>query len=601
MALVHISSTLGLLCTPMIEDPNPSANRIFLSGIAHEANYLTPQFAQTFHYQSLININQLSSVGYGNPQGIGTTPFGGNLLTNKGSIWTGRAADASSNADKEAWGAYHRSLDPNNYPAKRSWYTVNNRSIITYPQQDTYSATGPFNTYMIYTSDITSSTGAIFTATVQNNNNFPNLMFYEDVANVRLWGLQTSNGQMDNVSYVTNYDNLLAANTTHLSNNNDGTTFFLGVDSGNNAWWVRDKDATVGDPYVIHRISPAGVISYVSTLGAPLATGLLGYGWNSVAFNYCRPSNVRYDANNKRVFYSSHFNGSNELLPIRYQWNPTDLNTSTCFTATTCTMTYGAVTAAGSYTFYAAKYPNTGGVNTGGARHIKPWQFRPTGSSLWYITFWLTDKGNNNATALTRWGTPATRTMMTYSINTATDSTLTFHSRFTFNTSTNIPRDFLPISSDGSQVVAPATGQANFYQFDVTQGWTLTNVYPYEMVSVGLDNQNRVWGVGKDGSGYYSVHMLTTSTPMTINVRYDSASYTYIGTNINTNAYITAFNSSGVLVASTLTLTIVGNSMIFTDSGTRNYTTTTNAVSGAVVRLTITGPGMNNIAVGANI
>jgi len=56
-----------------------------------------------------------------------------------------------------------------------------------------------------------------------------------------------------------------------------------------------------------------------------------------------------------------------------------------------------------------------------------------------------------------------------------------------------------------------------------------------------------------------------------------------------------------VLVASTLTLTVVGNSMIFTDSGTRTYTTTTNAVSGAVVRLTITGAGMNNIAVGANI
>jgi hypothetical protein len=601
MALVHISSTLGLQCTPMIEDPNPSANRIFLSGVAHEANYLTPQFNQTFHYQSLININQLQSTGYGNMQGNATTPFGGNLLANKGSIWTGRSAESSTNVDKEAWSAYHRSLDPVNYPAKRSWYTVNNRAIITYPQRDLYDATGPHNTYMIYTSDITSSTGAIFTSTAQGNNNFPNLMFYEDVANVRLWGLQTSNGQMDNVSYVTNYDNLLASNTTPLSNNNDGTTFFLGVDTGNNTWWVRDKDITVGDPYVIHRISPVGVISYVSTMAAPLAVGLLNYPYNATTYNYCRPSNVRYDSATSRVFYSSHFNGSNELLPIRYQWDPTNLNTSTCFTATTCTMVYSGVTAASGYTSRAAKYPNTGGANTGGAWHIKPWQFRPANTTTWYITFWLTDKANNTANASTRWSTASNRTMVTYSINTATDSTLTFHSTLTFSTAALMPRDFLPINSDGTQVVAPTTGQTNFYQFDTTQGWTLTNVYPYEMVSVGLDNQNRVWGVGKDGSGYYSVHMLTTSTPMTINIRYDSASYTYIGTNINTNAYITAFNSSGVLVASTLTLTVVGNSMIFTDSGTRNYTTTTNAVSGAVVRLTITGAGMNNIAVGANI
>lgn len=593
MALIHNSITLGLQMTPLIEDPNPSSGRVFLSGIGHDINYLTPIYASVYHYQTGTNINTLQATGYGNIGAVSPTIWGGNLLTSKGSIWTGRAPDASSNADKDAWSAYHRSLDPVNYPAKRTWYTVNNKNIVTLPYQDLYSSAGAYNTYIVYGPDVTSSTGVIYYSNFQSTTApWPNNFFFEDTANNRLWGMSTSNGNYDYVGYVTNYDSTLPVSTGSIVQSL-GTTFFIGADSGNNTYWVRNQDNLVGDPYLIYKIAPTG-------LNTTTFSSIVASAGNTVAFNHSRPSNLRYDAANLRVFYSSHFDGGNSLVPVRYQWDPT--NTAGFFTSTTCTMTYGSVTAAGSYTFYAAKYGLTGGATSGDAFHIQPQQFRPTSSTgSYYLTFWLTDKASTSTNALSRWGTPAQRTMMTYVLNSATDSNLTYHSSYTFSTSTSIPRDWLPISSDGSQVVVPSLGQTQFFTFSTSTGWAISNTYPYEFVSVGLDQQNRLWGVGKETNGYYSVHMVTPTIPVSISVTLTGTNYVYTGTNILTQAIITAANSSGTLVASTLTLGIVGASMVFSDNGTRSITTTTNTTTGALVNLTITGGGINNITVGANI
>jgi hypothetical protein len=592
MSFIHNSITLGQFITPVIEDPNLANGRIFLSSIGHDSNYLTPIFSSVYHYQTSATINVLQPNGFGNFSSA-TTVWGGNLLTVGGSIWTGRAADSSTNSSRDAWVAYHRSLDPINYPAKRSWYTVNNRTIITLPYQDLYNNTIPsYNTYLVYGTDITTSTGAIFSTSTNNVSVLtPNNLFFEDSTNNRLWGISTSNGNNEYIGFMSSYDTNPPVSRMNTLNYTNGTGFFLGPDTTNNTYWVVVQDNAVGDPYSIYRM-----VSSVSNL---LSIPVVSSG-NTVAWNHCWPSNVRYDSATQRVFYSSHFDGGNNLVPVRFRWDPTQA--AGVFTSTTCTMTYGTVTAAGSYTFYAAKYALTGGGTNGDGWHIQPQQFQPAGTSTWYLTFWLTDKANLSANAPTRWSTAQQRTMMTYAVtSTNTDSLLTFHSAYTFSGYSVIPRDWLPISADGTQVVVPTSSQTNFFTFNQITGWTSTNVYPYEFVSVGLDQQNRLWGVGKESSGYYSVHLITPTIPVNVTVTLSGQNFTYTGTNITTTATIKAFNSSGTAIVSTLTLGIVGTGMVFAANNTTSYTTTTNTTTGALVNLTINGSGINNIIIGASI
>jgi hypothetical protein len=193
--------------------------------------------------------------------------------------------------------------------------------------------------------------------------------------------------------------------------------------------------------------------------------------------------------------------------------------------------------------------------------------------------------------------------MMTYLVgSTATnfDNTLTFHSSFTFADNYNMPRDWLPISLDGTQVVAPTFQKTMFMQFSSTSGWYISSIYPYQFETCGLDSQGRLWGVGREVANY-SLHLITPSLPTQVSVVMPSQSYTYTGTNIATTASLYAYNSAGNLITATVYLSINGNSMVFTDNGTTAETYTTSALTGTNVNLTITGAGVSTVVVGAAI
>jgi hypothetical protein len=314
----------------------------------------------------------------------------------------------------------------------------------------------------------------------------------------------------------------------------------------------------------------------------------------------------------KRVFYSSHFDVNGNLAPVRFVWDNTNLtgigsNVPPPVTTSTCTMIYSGINAVNSYTFYAASYAQTGvGANNAETFHIQPWQFSPVGTNTWYITFWISDKSNVAAaggSSATRWSTRQQRTMMTYQIgNTATnfDNTLTFHSSFTFEDSYNIPRDWLPVNTDGTIVVCPTYTKSRFMRFSTTSGWYVSSTYPYQLETCGLDQQGRLWGVGRE-VGNYSVHLLTSALPTQVSVVMPGQNYVYTGTNILTTASLYAYNWGGDLVTATVYLTVNGNSMVFSDNGTNAQTYTTNATTSTNVNLTITGAGVSNVTVGAAI
>jgi hypothetical protein len=612
MALVHISNTLGTQIFPIIEDPNTSTNRIFLSGIAHDMTYLTPQFGSYFHLQSQSLIAGALPIGINN-----SANYTGAIRLIGNSISANYANSDQVSTDRSVHDAYHRSLDPVNWPAKLSWYaTVTNRVIMqtTVTSEGPGNGTSPLYNY-IFGSDITQGYYQL-NSSANNNSGYPNNYFYEDTTvNTasnrfpRLWGINSSCPPSEGINFHTNYDNLVTVPTlTSVKTNQNQTGFFMGVDSLQSTYWCTVQDNVNGEPYVISRYSWAGT----ATTNLTTASAVFTYVPQAATYYHRRPSNIRIDSATKRVFYSSHYDVNGALSPVRFVWDPTNVAGTGAsipppVTTSTCTMIYipgSGINAVNSYTYYAASYAQTG-VSTNNAEsfHIQPWQFSPVGTNNWYITFWITDKSNVSSNALTRWSTKLQRTMMTYSIgstSTGFDNTLTFHSSYSFEDAYNIPRDWLPINTDGTIVACPTYTKTRFMRFSTTSGWYVSSTYPYQLETCGLDQQGRFWGVGRE-VGNYSVHLLTNALPTQISVVMPGQNYVYTGTNILTTASLYAYNYGGDLTTATVTLTIQGNSMVFSDNGTTSQTYTTGATTSTNVNLTITGAGVSNVTVGAAI
>ena len=625
MALVHISGNLGRSIWPLIEDPNTSTNRLYLSSMAHDGTFLTPQFNSYFHYQpfdlriTLLPVNPFNS----------SANYWGALRLNGNSINAGGNGDNNEGSNRDVYAAFHRSLDPRNFPAKTAWYsTTTQRSFMSWPfsSDSNQIASNVSNaTWGLFGPDITQ--GYILNGTrgaASNGGAVPQNFFWEDTFQdmtasdtdglgryKRLWGVATNNFPHNEVVAVTRWDDVINGPRqwkSAISGLDQKTTFFVGVEPASSATvWCTVNDDIAGNPYTMTRVSWAGTNSTMTT-----STNINAFVSGSDFNTHPRPSNIRYDAANKRVFYSSHFDIQGNLAPVVFRWDPLNITSTGAsipppITTSTCTMVYGSTSSVGAYSLfqYAGKYAITGGGGSGliygsDSWHIQPWQFQPVPNGLWYITFWLSDKNNHQGSAPTRWSTSTQRTMLTFTINTATDSVLTYHSRFTFQDNFNMPRDWLPINAIGDLMVVPTYTKTNFMRFSTTSGWYISSVYPYEVGHCGLDAQNRLWMLGRE-LGNYTVHLLTPQLPSQVSVVMPTQNIIYTGTTVLTTASLFAYNYAGDAITATVYLTIQGNSMVFTDTGSVNQTYTTNATTSTPINLTITGAGINNILVGAAI
>jgi hypothetical protein len=366
--------------------------------------------------------------------------------------------------------------------------------------------------------------------------------------------------------------------------------FFVGVDDNGFLVWVtvQDSNSITASPYTFWRVHPTTyAVTNIISSSSRGGTRAGGRAW---------PSNIRRASATRRVIYSSHYDGNTtvgNLLPIRYVFNPADGSV----TATNCTVTYPG---SNTYSTYSQMMSTEGVVaNNVQTYHMKGWQFTVDGVN--YITFWPTDKLAQTGNGLSRWNTPQKRTMMTYTIGAGTgDDALTFHSAYTFPTVNDIPKDFMPINAGGTQMMVPITLQMRFFSFNTSTGWAPTGTYPYEFRGVGLDQTNRIWGVSRE-RGIATLHFITPTIPVTINVVMASTNFTFTGAPISTSCTVDAFGADGLRISTSVNLAIDGNTMLFTTNSTKNLTVTTSASASTVVNLTITGGGINNIIASVDI
>ena len=575
MAEIHVKR-FGAIIHCLFEDPQLANNRLFISSSAHDTTTLAPLFQKNWH----LTYNDGFYNGFGDDNW-------GIMYLEKGTIQCWSDTDYPSYFDNHMEDGYHASLDPEFFPVKRMWKTINGRILangyFSHGGVSTKGSTDQYN-FIYPTTDITQGAGA--GAFVQSANQITHYC-YEDISNGRMWGLCMGGGYGDYWVYYNSYESSLTSRATVDTPGTYCRNFFMGVDDQGFIHSVGVQDYnSVYSQYFFYKIHPT---TFART---DILTG--SYRSNTVRVGpKSWPSNIRRASSTRRVMYSCHYDTSSNLAPIRYVWNPADGSV----TATNCTMTYSG---ANTYATYSAMYTteSTGGSNLM-SWHQKGYQFTVSGVN--YITFWLTDKYAHANSGPTRWSTLSKRTMMTYTIGAGTgDDVLTYHSSYAFPTVNDIPRGFMPINSAGTQMMVPVTLQMKFFSFNTSTGWAPTGTYPYEFRMVGLDQTNRIWGVSRE-RGTATLHMITPTIPVTINVVMASSSFTFTGSNISTSCTVDAYGSDGLRISTVVNLAIDGNTMIFTSNSTKSLSVTTSASASVTTNLTITGGGVNNIIASVDI
>ena len=582
---------------PLIEDPQLGNLRMFIQGYSFQANTLSPNWMEAFQPYT----------GTAGQWGTTTSGLGSTAIANQGfmmlsggtihctSLSVNSTTSGTPYYNKMVADTYHRTMDWANYPTQFQWKTTNGYTVFTGPAVATTSG----GWYQVLGPNCANPTAAAIYSS-PNATSFGNQIIYEDSTNMRLWTLTTQNLSGDlQLQAITGYETSSPSVTTVFSGSSyfggqaaGYEVFFMGVDSSSNLWFCGLNSGTGYQYYNIIKVHPT-TYAITSVISNSTATSPN----SSDTYTKRRPSNIRRDSTTRRVFYSCHYNTSGALVPNRYVWDPT--NVSGSVVATACTMTYpGSNTYATYATAYSSINAGWNGSNsyTSESWHMKPYQFSIGGTN--YISFFICDKYPTGTvgTSTYMWGgTAPYRTIMTYSIGTGTnDNQLTYHSSIDPGWST-MPRDFIPLSAAGTTLAVPQNDLIYFWTFNASTGWGVSGPYPVNPRVIGLDQLGRLWAQVYD-VGYGSVHVITPTTPITVNVAMATASFTYTGSNIATTANVTVSNSSGALMSTTVFLTINGGSMVFSNTGSKTQTITTSNVGGAIANLTITGGGYNTIS-----
>jgi hypothetical protein len=366
--------------------------------------------------------------------------------------------------------------------------------------------------------------------------------------------------------------------------------FFVGVDTANNLYWVQANDGISGNPFSVLKYTPTQAIgtnpTAVTSLIQPSSA-------SSTNFYRTTPSNIKRDsANNRYVFYSSHWDSSNYLMPIRMVFDPVAQNVLWH----QCSVSYPG---SNTYATYAQTM-SVSGQDT--ANNCNPWMHRPlqfTSNGNTYITFWFADQAASitGQSGTTRWATKGQRTMLTFKtagVGAAYDNVLTFHSSYYFNSVYDIPKNYMPVDANGTTMIVPQAYKTSFFRWDDTNGWYVSSVYNTEFRSVGLDSTNRIWGYAMDKNNG-NIHIIANTIPVNVSVVMSNTNFTYTGSTLSPTATVNAYDYQGNRLTANVTLTIDGGSMTFATNSSKSLTLTTSNTADTTVTLSIAGGGVNNI------
>lgn len=330
-----------------------------------------------------------------------------------------------------------------------------------------------------------------------------------------------------------------------------------------------------------HNLSSNNETVMNSWTAAPAASGSNYGGARNVAggiARQCKFSSTAFEDPSSAgnvCWYTPYFDTSNNYFPFLFQWNKSadtfTRNEDVAITGNLSSNYLNNLTGSSqSYDGFGSVIYNETFV-AGGNRYLS--------------VFPLCGKYQVND------GADEKRTIVTYSVNASNPKALTHHSV------TVVPATIKNVVflNDAKTKLGVFNDQSfHIYDFDTTNGWEKTSTLPYQFWAVGRDSGDKIYAASYNSSGYVDIHLITPTVPVSITLTPASSTYDYQGTTINTTVGVSAYNSAGDRIATSVSLTIDGSTMNF-GSGATTATVTTSTSADVSQALEITGAGFSDI------
>lgn len=137
--------------------------------------------------------------------------------------------------------------------------------------------------------------------------------------------------------------------------------------------------------------------------------------------------------------------------------------------------------------------------------------------------------------------------------------------------------------------------KAKLYTWSQASNFTLTNTYGWgrsgQVDSYGIDSRGRLWYTTGDVLSYIPLKADPATVDTSLRAYFDSSAYTYTGTPISSNLYVSAYSLDGGREQRSVTVTLGGGSVRFAD-GTTTKTVTTSGSGDLALPITVLGSGI---------
>ena len=595
--MAKVSKMPGTIPTsvPLIlEDPRSSKDVMFLYGVKHDKNSLTPYFNKTIR-------NMLST---GNTQYLNSSSMylNGKLLLNKPTThvtdWysTGNSTSTAYNfPDESPW----MIMDETKEQGVIKTITDVNNSATTYywsewTQQNSYlKGSGPITEAGEW-EDLTTSWNS--SSSYYAGSWTPLVVGYN-----RVYGFQAySSSSTSSWNYSPNYywatltSNWPTGNTGSIN----GTSYPIG---GKTSYWtpqyigqsslddstlvVQTSSYTSSDSTRVYvtkntfssSATPTYTVLLSSTGGVTVASGTHqgGYNMNNKRFrkNCSHLFTDPRDAN-KKAFYYPYFDSYGDFHPFVCTW---DTTTDVFALEEDISVTGDKSSVHASFlTEYTQGFCDGVTVDTwvaGGTRYVAyiPWdtaQYASSGAAF--------------------------RTIITYSVDAADPKALTYHSKIELPSS---PRNYVWLNDTRTMIGVFLKNSFVVLAWNVATGWAVTTTLPERVSACGRDSLDRIWYSTNNSdinSTYQDLNLLSPTLPVTVTITPENTDNQYTGVVIDTYVNVSAYDTAGTRIAASVKLVIDSASVTFAD-GTKAKTVTTLTNGELQVATKINGAGYTNI------
>jgi hypothetical protein len=581
----------------IVEDPDPSKNRIFLENQAFDVDTLTARFGEFYNVNDTSN-QQSSAVPltgyYQYPQVYTQNRFAFFL-----NYVTRASATEASPGHADNWFVC---LDYDNY--KPNYYMKSSTGLIVGQYYNGYTSTNARGDTFVG-NDLTKIPS--FRDLVSQTYT---LLFFEDPNEANhFWSVRrtASSGMIFGKYKVTPSSVTFTAQRT-----TNRQCFFMG----------KNEDDTM---MVAEHYAPSGSLDIYEYNMVDAQAPTAKYVFASDATNqyfYQYPSNIRHDAKYSKVFYqacwqqvfgawdATYREEEQKLLFYRYNWNPKtkEVIRSNCTlvfpagTDSTDYITKGHVITTTAPTAFYSQYDNPffykpHQMQVGNRRFVTLLFADRSGGTYWseHWAFYRTRRRN-------RW--------ITFEINQNNDTILTYHSVIDWENPRMVPRYYMPINTSGTQLlVTRGENWTGTLSFNVDKGWIAHNIVPVTATAFAIDSTGRIYLVSNslgsqyetgtnlfdygESEGYSVIDIYNPSKISLVTITPPANTYlTYSGTNLSSNVTVSAWNYNNERMNVAVKLVISGKNMMFANNNSQQITLYTSTDGPITVPVTITGSGM---------